>query len=146
MSQRDPPQATAQPRWWLPWGRHAGGRGKPESCPWPPRSLRPPRDPHIPRGWRNNQALKHDHFGSPQTPRALSGTLYDQLWGWHWPTSPLKHNSEATCLIYAWGAPQCGNQHLPPISLTQRGLNTDAKARNLSADAPWAQQDPTDLR
>lgn len=84
----------------------------------PHRSLRPPRDPHIARGWRNNQALKQHHFGSPQTPRALSGTLDDQLWWGHWSTSPLKHNFEVTCLIYTRGAPQCGNQHLPPISLT----------------------------
>lgn len=105
----------------------------------------PPGPFHTPRGWRNDPALEQHHFGSPQdprAPRAFSETLHDQLWGGHWSRPPRRHNSEATCLVHAWGAPQCGNQHLPPISLTQRGLSTDPEARNLSADISWVQQDP----
>ncbi|KAF5911411.1 hypothetical protein HPG69_017894 [Diceros bicornis minor] len=121
--------------------RHAGGRGKLSPVPGP----RPPRSFHIPRGWRNSWALKQHHFRNPQALRALSGTLHDQRWGGHWPTLPPRHNSEAACLDHAWGAPQCGNQHLPSISLTQRGLSTDSEARNLAANSPWAQQDPPAL-
>lgn len=146
----DTPQATAQGR--LParavasLGQARWRQRQARVLSLAPRSLSPPRDPHIPRDWRNNQALEQHHFGSPQAPGALSGTLYDQPWGRPWPTSPLKHNSEATCLIDARRVPQCGNQHLPPISLAQWGLDRDAEPRTLSDDAPWAQRDPTALR
>lgn len=109
-----------------------------------PLAPRPPRAPHIPRSWRNSE--QSHHCGSPQAPGALSGALHDQLWVGHKPAPSLRHNSEVPCLIYAWEAPQCGNRHLPPASLTQRGLNTDAAARNLSADVPWAQRGPPALR
>ena len=109
-----------------------------------PLAPRSPRAPHIPRGWRNIE--QSHHCGSLQAPGALSGVLHDPFWVEHRPAPSLGHNSEATCLIYAWEAPQCGNRHLPPTSLTQRGLNTDAEARNLSADVPWAQRGPPALR
>ncbi|EPY83885.1 cadherin-related family member 5 precursor [Camelus ferus] len=82
---------------------------------------------------------------SEQEP-APTGALHDQLWRGSWPVPLLRHNSEAICLLHAWGALQCGNQPLPNTSLTQWGLSTDLETRNLSADVPWAQQDPLVLR
>lgn len=93
---------------------------------------RTPWHPHIPCVWRNNQVLEH-HFGSPQTPRAFTGTLHHQLWGQRWPKPTLRRNSEAACLVHTWGPPQRRNQHHLLVSLAQQGLSTDPKARNFSA-------------
>lgn len=66
-----------------------------------PRPLRPP---HTPRGWKNDPAHKQLHFGSPQAPWAFPGDLHHQLWGTRWPTTPHRHNPEATRLVHTWGA------------------------------------------
>ncbi|XP_070930104.1 cadherin-related family member 5 isoform X5 [Macaca nemestrina] len=72
---------------------------------------------------------------SEQEPPS-TGTLHNQLWGRHRPSSTLWHNSEATNLVHTREAPRCGNQHLPPTSHTRWRHSTDPKARNLSADDP----------
>ncbi|KAJ8795549.1 hypothetical protein J1605_002311 [Eschrichtius robustus] len=55
------------------------------------------------------------------TTRDLSGTT---------------HNSEAAGLLKAWGAPQCGNQPLPPISFTQRELSDQTLERHHVGSPP----------